>query len=116
MALNRDYANWLRRAVRRVAARERPDRLALWDFPESDFAAWCCMVKRPAVGCYADYLQLLRQVERDQRRLGRKTVRVHCTVARMRDELRARAWPNNARRRAAVIALLAAEGRGDVGE
>ena len=62
-----------------------------------------------AVATYAEYLALLDFVERDLARDGRPVRRLRFGVARMRDELERRRWPNTTDRRAAVLALIGQE-------
>jgi hypothetical protein len=76
--------------------------IALWLFPESDFASWCALVGTPEVDHYAGYLTLLAAVQADQERMGNEVVRVHLTVAEMRSGLTARGWENTPDNRAAV--------------
>jgi hypothetical protein len=81
-------------------------RIALWLFPESDFASWCALVGTPEVDDYAGYLTLLAAVQADQERMGNEVVRVSLTVAEMRSELAAHRRENTPDNRAAVVGLL----------
>ena len=81
-------------------------RLALWRFPESDFAAWCELVGTPDVTDFAGYLTLLAAVQADQERQGREVVRVKLTVAEMRAALAEHDLENTADNRAAITASL----------
>jgi hypothetical protein len=95
------------RAAHEIAGAEAIGAVRLWEFPEADFAAWRELVVDPSPRSYAAYLSLLAAVEADQERAGRRVVRVQFSVARMREELARRGWPNTPDRRAAVIGLLA---------
>ena len=82
-------------------------RLALWQFPESDFAEWCELVGTPNVTDFAGYLTLLAAVQADQERQGRDVVRVKLTVAAMLAMLAEHDLENTADNRAAITARLA---------
>lgn len=80
-------------------------RLALWQFPETDFADWCELVGTPQVADYAGYLTLIAAVQADQERQGREVVRAKFTVAEMRATLSAEGLENTPDNRAAITAL-----------
>lgn len=79
--------------------------IALWEFPATDFDAWCQLVGTPEVASHADYMALLAAVQADLERQGREVHRVQMTVAEMRAELAARGLPNTPDNRAAITAL-----------
>ena len=83
-----------------------PDAICLWEFPESDFGAWCELVETPEVDEYGDYITLLAAVQADQERQGRNVVRVRMTVAEMIDALANQRMKNTPDNRAAIVALL----------
>jgi hypothetical protein len=80
--------------------------IALWLFPESDFASWCALVGTPEVDDYIGYLTLLAALQADQERMGNEVVRVHLTVAEIRSELAVRGWESTPDNRAAIVGLL----------
>ena len=79
------------------------DQIALWQFPESDFAAWCELVGTPQVASHGEYITMLAAVQADQERQGRNVVRVQMSVAKMIDGLAAHGWENSPKMRAAVV-------------
>jgi DNA-binding XRE family transcriptional regulator len=85
-----------------------PGRCAIWVFPPRDFAAWRKLVgPRNADKTYSDYMARIAAVQADIERQGGAVVRVPCTVARMKRELRRRGLKNAPGERAAIIASLA---------
>ena len=89
----------LRRAVRLAAVEHEARIVALWEFPAQDYEAWKTLIADQP-GCwqigrdYEEYLALLAGIERDCRRDGRIVRRAKFGVARMREELLQRGWPN----------------------
>lgn len=82
-------------------------RICLWIFPESDYDAWCELVASPEVMSYQEYLTLVSAIQADQEHSGREVVRVHFTVAEMKQELETRGIPNTPDGRAAITAFKA---------
>jgi hypothetical protein len=81
------------------------DRVTLWVFPESDFAAWRELIGAPHVDDYASYLTMLAAIQADQEWQGRKVVRVQMSVAEMIDALADHGWANSPDNRAAIVGL-----------
>ena len=85
-----------------------PDCIALWEPPPEDHAAWQGLTGEAMT--HEEYLTLLAAVQADQERQGRTVRRARFSVARMRQELSDRDWPNDPPHRAAVTGLVAAGG------
>lgn len=81
------------------------DSLAVWDWPASEWSAWCAFTGETL--SHAEHSARLDVIEADMLASGQRVIRVAATVAAMSDELKKRNWPNTQQHRAAAIVFLA---------
>ena len=86
----------------RIAGMER---IGLWEFPPSDFAAWSALVGSSKVTSHDEYVTMLAAVQADLERMGTTVVRVRMSVAEMQSALAARGLENTPGNRTAVLLL-----------
>ncbi len=87
------------------AVRDIPNdagRVFLWEFPESDFAAYLAMPDTPRLESHGQYLAVIAAMQADLERQGICVVRVKMTVATMLAELERHGWPNDTKHRTKV--------------
>ncbi len=77
--------------------------LAIWQFPEEDFAAWKKLTGDRAAN-YRAYMDVLAAVQADQERQGRTVVRKRFSVAEMRRRLTETGLENTTDNRALITA------------
>lgn len=80
----------------------------LWEFPESDFAAYQAMPDVPRLESYGQYLAVIAAMQADLERQGAHVARVQIPVATMLAELEKHNWPNDTEHRAGVTGELGA--------
>lgn len=78
-------------------------RIALWEFPADDHAAWQELTGDTM--SLHHYREVLAAVQADQERQGREVVRVQMTVAEMQTALIERGLENTTANRAVIIGL-----------
>ena len=81
------------------------ERIGLWEFPPSDFAAWSALVGSPKVTSHDEYVTMLAAIQADLERMGTTVVRVRMSVAEMRSALAARGLENTPGNRTAILLL-----------
>lgn len=90
--------------------KHRPQVMAVWVFPESDFAAW----KNHMNGddnTYADYLEFISSAARAAEQRGMVVRKVYLGVQEVLDELEKRNMKNDPPDRSYLFALLSHEKR-----
>jgi hypothetical protein len=81
------------------------ERIGLWEFPPSDFAAWRALVGDLKVTSHDEYVTMLTAVQANLERMGTTVVRVRMSVAEMKSALVARGLENTPGNRTAVLLL-----------
>ncbi len=107
--MNKSYAQKVIEAVRGIPHdAKQAAKACLWEFPESDFAAYQAMPDVPRLKSYGDYLAVIAAMQADLERQGTCVVRVQIPVATMLAELEKHHWPNDTEHRAGVTGELGA--------
>ena len=107
--MNKSYAQKVIEAVRGIPHdAEQAAKVCLWEFPESDLAAYQAMPDTPRLKSYGDYLAVLAAMQADLEGKGARVVRVKIPVATMLVELEKHNWPNDTEHRAGVTGELGA--------
>lgn len=81
--------------------------IALWEFPESDFAEWRTLTGEAQIAEYRDYVSLLNSVREEHEQRGLKVVFVAMSVSEMVTELKSQGYDNTPACRATIIAIRA---------
>ena len=97
---DKSYAQKAVEAVRGIP--HDAGRVFLWEFPESDFAAYLAMPDTPRLESHGQYLAVIAAMQADLERQGTRVVRVQMTVATMLAELEKHGWPNDTKHRTQV--------------
>ena len=109
-----DYTQKAINAIRDIPPDAR--RVYLWEFPESDFAAYQAMPDTPQLKSYGDYLAVLAAMQADLERRDSRVIRVRFPVATMLAELERHGWPNDVPHRTRVTGEQGAKQDGENGE
>ena len=107
--MNKSYAQKAIEAVRGIRPDPREaEKACLWEFPESDFAAYQAMPDVPRLKSHGDYLAVIAAMQADLEGKGVRVVRVKMPVATMLAELEKHNWPNDTAHRSGVTGELGA--------